>query len=271
MWGYPQPPECGYSGASWSSQEGGSQGTGFYDQPPFQEEQPYHWGYEEASPYQEDFLPQPEEKSKLELAMGAFMRHSSRPCATPKLLPKSELELMVERFARGTDEGCSKLDPPQPEEKSKLELAMEKFERPSSNTDFQPLPPPGLTLEEKVTRACASYRLSSLAEKEEVDGAINDNHVEQDELTPESSRGEDEQKGSIDDFHHFPLPASKFEDQVKSVEEKENPLYDLAWHLTLHTVLDDMNGKDKEEVEEEKWSVEEEEGLDSSQREEIEE
>ncbi|CAL1370265.1 unnamed protein product [Linum trigynum] len=87
MWGYPQPPEWGYPRASWSSQEGGSQGIGFYDQPHFQEEQPYPWGYQEASPYEENIPPQTEEKSKLELAMEAFMGHSSRPCATPQLEP----------------------------------------------------------------------------------------------------------------------------------------------------------------------------------------
>ncbi|CAL1388826.1 unnamed protein product [Linum trigynum] len=138
---------------------------------------------------------------------------------------------MVERFARGIDQGCSNLDLSQPEVKSKLELSMEKFERTSSNTDFQPLPPLDLTLEEKVARACASYRLSSLEEKEEVEGTINENRVEQDELTLESSRGEDKQEGCIDYSHHFLLPESNFEDQVTRVEEQENSFYDLAWHL----------------------------------------
>ncbi|CAL1382643.1 unnamed protein product [Linum trigynum] len=194
------------------------------------------------------------------------MGHSSGPCTTPQPEPKSKLELLVERFVRGTDEGCSSLDLPQPKEKSKLELIVEKFVRTSSNTDFQQLPPPGLTLEEKVALACASYRLSSLEEKEEVEGPINDNRVEQEELTSESSRGEDEQEGCIDDFHT--LPESKFEVQVTSMEEQENPFYDLAWHLALQTLLEDMNGKVKEEGEEEKVSFEEEEDLDGSQREE---
>ncbi|CAL1410983.1 unnamed protein product [Linum trigynum] len=111
--------------------------------------------------------------------MEAFTRHSSRSLATAQLEPKRKMELMVERFARGTDEGCSNLDLPQPEEKFRLELAMENFERECSNMDFQPLPPPCLTLEEKVTRACASYRLSSLEESEEVKRAINENRVDQ--------------------------------------------------------------------------------------------
>ncbi|CAL1394380.1 unnamed protein product [Linum trigynum] len=158
---------------------------------------------------------------------------SSRPCATPQPEPKSQLELMVERFVRGTDEGFSNLDLPQPEAKSKLELAMGNFARTSSNTDFQPLPPLGLTLEEKVAQACASYRLSLLEENEEVDRVINENHMEQEEFTPESSRGENEHEGCIDDSHHLSLPESNFEDQDTSVEEQENPFYDLAWHLAL--------------------------------------
>ncbi|CAL1401614.1 unnamed protein product [Linum trigynum] len=233
MWGYPQPPKWGYLGASWSNQESGSQGTGFYDQPPFQEEQAYHWGFQEAPPYEENLPPQVEEKSKLELAMEAFMAQPS----------KSKLEFMVERFSRGTDEECSNMDLPQPEVKSKLELAAENVTRTSSNTDFQPLPPPGLTLLEKVERACASYHLSLLEENEEVERASNDNHVEQDELTPENSRGEDEQEGCIDDPHHLPLPESNLEDQDTSVEEQENPFYELAWRLALQSVLEDMNVK----------------------------
>ncbi|CAL1394547.1 unnamed protein product [Linum trigynum] len=47
-----------------------------------------------------------------------------------------------------------------------------------------------------------------------------------------------------------------------SVEEQENPFYDLAWHLGLQTVLEDMNGKEKEE---EEVSIEEGEDLDCSQ------
>ncbi|CAL1400241.1 unnamed protein product [Linum trigynum] len=116
----------------------------------------------------------------------------------------------------------------------------------SSYMDFHPLPTPDLTLEEKVARACASYCLSSLEEKEEVEGAINDNCVEQDELTRESSHGEDAHEGCVDDFHT--LPESNFEDQVTSMEEQENPFYDLAWHLALQTVLESMNGKEKEDV-----------------------
>ncbi|CAL1407792.1 unnamed protein product [Linum trigynum] len=67
----------------------------------------------------------------------------------------------------------------------------------------------------------------------------------------------------------FSLLKRKFEDQVTSVEEQDNPLYDLAWHLSHQTVLEDMNGKEKEvSVEEEEESIKENEDLDCSQGEE---
>ncbi|CAL1381434.1 unnamed protein product [Linum trigynum] len=304
LWGSPPTPKSGFPQTSWDNQERGSQGSGFYYQPPFQEEEPCSWGYQEDSPYQEGFPPQLEVKSKLELAMEAFMGQTLRPCATPQLEPKRKLELMVERFARGTDEGCSSKDLPianhldsiflsESEEllrhterlkgfveqscaqlahnrllpleegREVEEASHENFGRMSSDMDLQPLAPPDLTLEEKVARACASYRLSSLEKKEEVEGEINENRVEQDELTPESTHGEDAQEGCIDDFHA--LPESNFEDQVTSVEEQENPFYDLAWHLAIQTVLKGMNGKGEEEQEE---NIEKGEDLDCSQKEE---
>ncbi|CAL1354852.1 unnamed protein product [Linum trigynum] len=137
--------------------------------------------------------------------------------------------------------------------------------------DFQPLPPPGLTLEEKVVRACENYRLSLLEENKEVEGALNDNHMKLEELTPETSHGEDEQEDCIDHSHHLPLPESNFEDQDTSVEEQENRSYELAWHLALQTVLEDMNGKEEEVIEEEEESIEEGEDFECSQGEEIEE
>ncbi|CAL1378726.1 unnamed protein product [Linum trigynum] len=207
------------------------------------------------------------------------MGQSSRPCATPQPEPKRNWNLMVEKFARGTEEGCSNLDLPivspidstflreaeelhrrmkgqrelveqacaqlarnrllpfEEDKEEGEEASHETLGRMSSSMDFQPLPPPGLTLEEKVARACESYHLSLLEEKKEVEGALNENHVELEELTPET-HGEDEQEVCIDDSHHLPLPESNFEDQDTSVEEQENPFYDLAWHLACKFVLE---------------------------------
>ncbi|CAL1394546.1 unnamed protein product [Linum trigynum] len=97
---------------SWDDHEGGSQGIGFYYQPPLQDEKPCSWGYQEAFPYQEGFPPQLEVKSKLELGMEAYMGETSRTCETPQPEPKSKLELMEEQFSRGTNKGCSSIDLP---------------------------------------------------------------------------------------------------------------------------------------------------------------
>ncbi|CAL1359563.1 unnamed protein product [Linum trigynum] len=161
---------------------------------------------------------------------------------------KRNWDLIVEQIAWGTNEGCSNSGVeellrrtkrqeelieqacaqlahsclPPFEEKEEVEVAShETLGRTSSGMDFYPLPPPGLTLEEKVAQACESYRLSLLEENEEVERASNDNRVEQEELSSESSCGEDEQERCIDDSHHFTLPESNFEDQDTSEEEQE--------------------------------------------------
>ncbi|CAL1368417.1 unnamed protein product [Linum trigynum] len=122
LWGYPPPTESSYRGTLWDEENGGSKGSGFYYQPTFQEEKPY----------QEGFPPQLKVKSMLELAMEAFMGQTSRPYATPQSDPRSELELLVERFARGSEGNASTVEQPcyTPQElKSQLELLVERFTR----------------------------------------------------------------------------------------------------------------------------------------------
>ncbi|CAL1379037.1 unnamed protein product [Linum trigynum] len=208
--------------------------------------------------------PQPEPKRNWELMVEQFSRGTDEGCSNsdlPIIGPINstflwELEELLRRTKRRgelIEQACAQLAHnrllPLEEREEFEEASHETFGRMISDMDFERLPPPGLTLEEKVARACESYRLSLVEEKEEVEGAINDNRVEQEELTPKSSRGEEEQEGFIDDSHHSPLPESNFEDQDTSLEEHENPFYDLAWHLALKFMLEDMNGKEKEEVE----------------------
>ncbi|CAL1395298.1 unnamed protein product [Linum trigynum] len=77
--------------------------------PPFQEEKPYPWRYEEASSFQEDFLPPPEPRSELELLVERFTRgldgassSMEQSCYTPQS-SMSQSELMVEWFIRDTE------------------------------------------------------------------------------------------------------------------------------------------------------------------------
>ncbi|CAL1369797.1 unnamed protein product [Linum trigynum] len=81
------------------------------------------------------------------------------------------------------------------------------------------------------------------------------------------SRGEDDQECLIGDSHHFPLHETNLEDPFTREEEQEN-----AWKISLQTVLEAMNGKFREEREEERMKFvekevkfEEREDLDCSQ------
>ncbi|CAL1354517.1 unnamed protein product [Linum trigynum] len=79
---------------------------------PYYGEQPNPWEPQEQYPFQEEFLPQPEGPSELELAMEAFTGHSAEPCYTPLVDPNKQLRLLVEQFALDTERSCSKMDLP---------------------------------------------------------------------------------------------------------------------------------------------------------------
>ncbi|CAL1394787.1 unnamed protein product [Linum trigynum] len=112
-----------------------------------------------AGPIDSTFLQEAEELRRRTERLGGLVEQASAQLAHNRLLPLEEREEVEE-------------------------VSHDNFGRTRSDMDFQPLPPPGLTLEEKVAQACESYRLSLLEEKEEVEGALNDNRVEQEELTP---------------------------------------------------------------------------------------
>ncbi|CAL1405954.1 unnamed protein product [Linum trigynum] len=78
-------------------------------QPPYYEEQSDPWIFQEHSHYQEEFLPQLEGPSDLDLAT-AFTGHSEEPCYTSLEDPNKQLRLLVEQFARDTERSCSTMD-----------------------------------------------------------------------------------------------------------------------------------------------------------------
>ncbi|CAL1411066.1 unnamed protein product [Linum trigynum] len=71
---------------------------------------PTPWAYQEQPHYQEEFLPQPEGPSELELPMATFTGHSPEPCYTPQPDPNYELRLLMEHFARDSERSCSRMD-----------------------------------------------------------------------------------------------------------------------------------------------------------------
>ncbi|CAL1394227.1 unnamed protein product [Linum trigynum] len=109
-WGYPPPSEWYYPKTPWRNQGGRDYGFGFQYQPPYYGEQSDPWAYQDQPHYQEDFLPQPEGPSELELPMAAFTGHSAEPCYTSLEDPNKQLRLLVEQFARDTERSCSKMD-----------------------------------------------------------------------------------------------------------------------------------------------------------------
>ncbi|CAL1359629.1 unnamed protein product [Linum trigynum] len=100
-WGYPPPPDWYYPETSWSNQGGEDYGLGFQYQPPY---------YEEQSPYQEEFLPQPEGPSDLDFDT-AFTGHPAEPCYTPQPDPNYHLRLLVEQIARVPERSFLEMDP----------------------------------------------------------------------------------------------------------------------------------------------------------------
>ncbi|CAL1370584.1 unnamed protein product [Linum trigynum] len=74
-WGYPPPSEWYYPETPWSNQGGEDYGFRFRYQPPYYVEQSNPWAYQEQTHYQEEFLPQLEGPSELELPMAAFTGH----------------------------------------------------------------------------------------------------------------------------------------------------------------------------------------------------
>ncbi|CAL1393098.1 unnamed protein product [Linum trigynum] len=97
-WGYLPPFEWYYPETSLSNQDEEDYGFGFQYQPPYYEEQPDPWTFQEQYPYQEEFLPQPEGPSELELAMAAFTGQSVEPCNNPQQDPNCQLRLLIEQF-----------------------------------------------------------------------------------------------------------------------------------------------------------------------------
>ncbi|CAL1355039.1 unnamed protein product [Linum trigynum] len=160
------------------------------------------------------------------------MGQSSRPCATPQPEPKKNWELMVEQFSRGADEGCSNSDLPitGPIDSTFL-LESEELLRCTKR------------LGELIEQACAQIahnHLLPLDEREEVKEASHDSFG---------------RTSSCMDFQPLPPPS------LTHVEEQENPFYDIVLHFALKFVLEDMNGKEEEVIEEEEVSIDEEEDL----------
>ncbi|CAL1413329.1 unnamed protein product [Linum trigynum] len=198
-WGYPPPSGWYYPETPWSNQGGEDYGFGFQYQPPYYGEQPDPWAYQEQPHYQEEFLPQPEGPSALELLMEQFARDCERTC--------SRMDQCVQAY-RETNE---------------ILLSLKKSVDDLERSWAQPAPDhPSATIQEEE-------------EGEEGYKGI----VEHTEVVTESSRDDHDQECHVVADHTFPHPKLSFEEAGMSEEMQEDLMKEIAWQLALQSVLEE--------------------------------
>ncbi|CAL1388984.1 unnamed protein product [Linum trigynum] len=224
-WGYPPPPEWYYPETPWSNQGGEDYGFRFQYQPPYYGEQPDPWAYQEQPHYQEEFLPQPEGPSALELPMAAFTGHSAEPCYTPQPDPNYELRLLMEQFARDSERTCSRMDHcvQANRETEEILLSLKKSVDDLERSCAQPAP---------------DHPSATILEEEEEEEGYKD-IVEHTKVVTESSRDDHDQECSVIADHTFPHPKLSFEEAGMSEEMQEDLMKEIAWQLALQSVLEE--------------------------------
>ncbi|CAL1387840.1 unnamed protein product [Linum trigynum] len=251
QWGYPPPSRWYYPATPYSNQGGEDYGFGFQYQPPFYGEQPDPWAYQEQSPYQEEFLPQQEGPSDLELPMAAFTGHSAEPCYTPQPDPNYELRLLVEQIARVPERSFPEMDP------HIQAIAQTDFSFPRETEDTIRSIKKHL---EVIEKACSQFYQDNLyaaiqVEEEEEKGNHEDVEEHTEVVTESSHDNHDQVYPLVVDhnFHHFRS------DMLGSSEEMQAELIEnLAWRLALQFVLEEEEQErvQKEVVEDDKSEAE---------------
>ncbi|CAL1371080.1 unnamed protein product [Linum trigynum] len=251
QWGYPPPSEWYYPETPWSNQGGEDYGFGFQYQPPFYGEQPDPWAYQEQSPYQEEFLPQQEGPSDLELPMAAFTGHSAEPCYTPQPDPNYELRLLVEQIARVPERSFPEMDP------HIQAIAQTDFSFPRETEDTIRSIKKHIEVIEKACSQFSQDNLYAAIQVEEEEEKGNHEDVEEHtEVVTESSHDNHDQVYPLvvdHNFHHFRS------DMLGSSEEMQAELIEnLAWRLALQFVLEEEEQErvQKEVVEDDKSEAE---------------
>ncbi|CAL1371039.1 unnamed protein product [Linum trigynum] len=246
QWGYPPPSEWYYPATPYSNQGGEDYGFGFQYQPPFYGEQPDPWAYQEQSPYQEEFFPQPGGPSDLELPMAAFMGHSAEPCYTPQPDPNYELRLLVEQIARVPERSFPEMDP------HIQAIAQTDFSYRETEETLLSIKKSLEDLEKAYAQPAQDHPSAIILEEEEEDEGYKD-IVEQTEVFTKSSRDDHDQEFPAVADHTFPHPKLSFEEAGMSEEMQENLMKEIAWQLALQSVLEEEERErvQKEVVEDE--------------------
>ncbi|CAL1363720.1 unnamed protein product [Linum trigynum] len=206
-WGYPPPPEWYYPETPWSNQGGEDYGFGFQYQPPYYGEQPDPWAYQEQPHYQEEFLPQPEGPSELELLLEQFTRASERIC--------SRMDHQIQALPSS--------DP------SYLRDMEEAVQRSAKQTEW---------VEQVCAQLAQDHPSATIQEEEEEEEGYTDIR-EHTEVVTESSRDDHDQECPVVADHPFPHPTLSFEEVGMSEEMQEDLMKEIAWKLALQSVLEE--------------------------------
>ncbi|CAL1360654.1 unnamed protein product [Linum trigynum] len=217
-WGYPPPSEWYYPETPWSNQGGEDYGFGFQYQPPSYEEQSDPWVFQEQSPYQEEFLHQPD--------------------------PNYHLRLLVDQIARVPETSFPKMDIP--------DNAQTGFSYRETEETLLSIKKSLEDLEKAYAQPAQDHPSAIILEEEEEDEGYKD-IVEQAEVFTKSSRDDHDQEFPAVADHTFPHPKLSFEEAGMSEEMQENLMKEIAWQLALQSVLEEEERErvQKEVVEDE--------------------
>ncbi|CAL1406052.1 unnamed protein product [Linum trigynum] len=227
-WGYLPPSEWYYPETPWSNQGGEDYGFGFQYQPPYYGEQSDPWAYQEQSSYQEEFLPQQEGPSDLELAT-TFTGHSAEPCYTSLEDPNKQLRLLVEQFARDTERSCSKMDLQikalAPSDPSFLHDMEETVQRSAKQTEW---------VEQVCSHLAQDHLSATTLEEVEDDKGYGDVEEHTEVITKNSHDNHDQESPLVAD-HTFPCSNML----GPSEEMQDDHIEEITWRLALQSVLED--------------------------------
>ncbi|CAL1389512.1 unnamed protein product [Linum trigynum] len=230
-WGYPPPSGWYYPETPYSNQGGEDYGFRFQYQPSYYGEQSDLWAYQEQPHYQEDFLPQPERPSELELPMAAFTGHSAEPCYTSLEDPNKQLRPLVEQFARDTERSCSKMD---------LQIKALAPSNPSFLHDMEETVQRSAKQTEWVQQVCShlaqDHLYATTLEEVEDDKGYGDveEHIE---VITENSHDNHDQESPLVAYHTFPYFCSNM--LGPSEEMQDDLIEEITWRLALQYVLEE--------------------------------
>ncbi|CAL1411830.1 unnamed protein product [Linum trigynum] len=231
-WWYPPPSEWYYPENPCSNQGGEDYGFGFQYQPPYYVEQSDRWAYQEQHHYQEEFLPQPEGPSELELPMAAFTGHSADPCYTQQPDPNYHLRLLVEQIARVPERSFPKMDP------HIQAMPQTDFSFPRETEDTLRSIKKHIEVIEKAYAQFSQDNLYGAIQVEEEEEEGNHEDVEEHaEVITENFHDNYDQESPLVSYHTFPHFCSNMLGPSK--EMQDDLIEEITWRLAPQSVLEE--------------------------------